>query len=1289
MWELDCSNTCARMGSANYTVEDRCGECGGSNECVDCRDIAFGTNYIDVCGNCLMENGLLPGNESANCFAIAGAEPSVIPNAVGTVMSLYGAGFTYETVFQINGQTLTPNSLQDDIVTFVLSETLPSSGLDIGTAQIDAFKATQSNGTIVKYYDPAASSLSFIDPTRVFTAATTTFNITGTNILPNLESPICVFTSNTTGLSLSAPLTVSPSRSFALCTQSFPVSGDIDVSVLYSTPKYPTEKYSVGELVRPEYFVAEAYDLDVRVRAEAPVPESAVFDATGAAIYFDFDRAFAVLADKEEYRNTDITTELNIESGVNCSYIFENSDLPGRQLWRTGSESDCTATQVSPTRLVLKFLGDFTLDSSTSPIIPNNNITILPDAIVASNVTYSMASTGSLLVNEPNPKPMPVVVISAAQLIGSCVNYEMDLSSSYGSAGRNWKSVEVNYTSLSSSPAFTYNRLLMNANLSAQALDVASGIASKVVLDRDIVDADTYTFSVTFVNFLGGSTTQFVKLEKIEADDIPYIVLTSDNGVTSLDVSEVQILRAASVPIPGCGVNGANVEFEWFFKRGTVNNITLPNVETKSSLVLDSYAMLPDAGYTFEVLANFNYSSNRYPFSIDIGSAKDVIFSSAGVSKSVGTANELILSAEIENKAYETLDYDIFQCNWLCFDEADRPCVSSVDNLGVTIGDCRNNNLTSVFAPGLYRLSVIVTNTVTGSTDAGDVAYLTILGGKVPAVTIKPSELSPGSFSTTFNLLSEVDASTVDGELTYQWSMPDTCFGESYTTIPLTQDVTIATNPEQANLKFLPGKLSPGITYCIRLIVTDSLNSVNKGETTMIVKIRDAPFAGRCTVSANSGRAFNTDFEFSCNGWVTDPLSLPMNFIFFIRKVGQQGWSQLAPRGSSSVFSTKMAAGTYEIRPQVIDTASSISEEIIIPLELTNSVEKRDGVSLWKRSDAAGCTDATTFIQEQVQEFEQSKNVVNFNSKISVALNALPLTSDSTAIDTSLSECKALQVAILDALDALLKSQQYYLESQRAAGFIGGIMQGVNLGNEDTTAEVATKIFLLLKEITKDITANSPRTCYPYDTAEQFFSTLGNLFASSENRAELVSEVADGWKDTVDEVTACQALNQICGQSQATFTGTSLVHGYGVQDSGDAQTFCTKFEVRDFGSAAGLQGCMRYECISYTELATISTSEILDDLNLAMSEIAEFNFLNSALDKVSLVNGNVKMSIDLEQHVIDDQQLSGYNAANPVDGQSILRPARLVLHANGSVGYDTSGIQVVSGETNENTVTFE
>lgn len=249
--------------------------------------------------------------------------------------------------------------------------------------------------------------------------------------------------------------------------------------------------------------------------------------------------------------------------------------------------------------------------------------------------------------------------------------------------------------------------------------------------------------------------------------------------------------------------------------------------------------------------------------------------------------------------------------------------------------------------------------------------------------------------------------------------------------------------------------------------------------------------------------------------------------------------------------------------------------------------------------------------------------------------------------------------------------------------------QLIAIGNEDTTAEVATKIFLLLKEITKDITANSPRTCYPYDTAEQFFSTLGNLFASSENRAELVSEVADGWKDTVDEVTACQALNQICGQSQATFTGTSLVHGYGVQDSGDAQTFCTKFEVRDFGSAAGLQGCMRYECISYTELATISTSEILDDLNLAMSEIAEFNFLNSALDKVSLVNGNVKMSIDLEQHVIDDQQLSGYNAANPVDGQSILRPARLVLHANGSVGYDTSGIQVVSGETNENTVTFE
>jgi hypothetical protein len=343
------------------------------------------------------------------------------------------------------------------------------------------------------------------------------YTFAGTNLLPGLESPICVFTSSQTNGSTVAILTVAEDRETATCQSSFSSSRDVIVNIMYSTPKYPTNDYpSVEDYDRPEYFVGKLNgELRVIVHARAPVPTSAIFDPTGAAIYFDFSSPISVIADKPAFINSGIISIISFTSPVPCSTIFVNPFNEDEQLWRGGSESDCTVTKLSPGRLKLNFDGDFTLDPSASPIIPDKIITLIPNAIVAFGALYSTSSTGSITVSEPSVKPPSFVVVTAPSLIGECIDFEMDLSSSYGSAGRKWKSVEIEFTSngtVSGVAAVLAKNEMVMGNLTEQSGSVVAGTSTSVILGREILVEDDYVFTVKFTNFLGGSGKSLVFL---------------------------------------------------------------------------------------------------------------------------------------------------------------------------------------------------------------------------------------------------------------------------------------------------------------------------------------------------------------------------------------------------------------------------------------------------------------------------------------------------------------------------------------------------------------------------------------------------------------------------------------------------------------------------------------------------------------------------------------------------------------------------------------------------------
>ncbi|KAL3896137.1 MAG: hypothetical protein SGCHY_004272 [Lobulomycetales sp.] len=1300
IWVIDCSGNCAKEGSLSYTRNDLCGVCGGSNDCVDCAGVVNGNSIIDVCGNCKLPE------LDAQCFVIAGAEPSVIKNMRGSVLSLFGAGFTAETVVQMNGRTLSPSEIVVngwDILTITLADQIVPTA-DTGTIEIVAINGAEVSNATAVYYDPATSIISSIAPTKVFTNESNSITIQGTNLLSTVISAACVFTIESSGLHFVEHLDISASRNNGTCQVTFSASGDVSLNVLYSLPKYPTARYSsILDVYRPEFFVQIAYgNLRIKVLEQAPVAQSASFDATGAGILVDFDKPFALLLDRELFLDSGSLGANDFSMEVTCSTMFENTD---EQLWRGESETDCKLSKQSPTRVKLTFSGVFTLDANASPIIPGKPLTFLPNTVVAAgaSIIYSGASMGSLIVAEPNPKPQTFVVATAPSLIGSCSDYEINLASSYGSAGRSWKSVEVilkasNIDSGSVGP--------INDTLIAQSSQIASGESSLITVLKALLPEGDYVFAITFANFLGGLSTRVLRLRKLDRNDIPFVVVTGDNGMTELDVSTAQVLRASNIPDTECGQAQASVEYVWSFESSTTGEIVTfedSEILQRASLVIEPYTLSPNSGYEFKVVARFNTSVNEYSFYATIATSTDVIFSSAGPSSTVGTENPIILSAVIQNSAYNPLDYSIFSCTWTCFQmPTEAGCLSASSGLPISIPNCFDNNLTGQLSVGTYKFSISVVNTETRASDIGDLAYLAVEDGILPLVSVSSSELSPGAYSTKFSLQAIVQEQTVSdlSNVEYFWTSSESCFGQSYLSLALQKDVTTLTDSTSANLKFIPGALSPGATYCFQVTVTDQTKPNQPGISQAIVKVRDMPFGGKCSADVTQGIAFNTRFTFKCDGWVTDTSSYPLNYIFLIRESETEDWSLLRPRSLSSILSTNLPSGTYQILPQVTDAFDSVSanEEIIeivvlpAPLERRSLLEGLFDRIIVKRSVSSECAAGAEFVRNSYESFSMSKNVEPLIVDLAAAVKGIPL-ENGTRIDIADPQCQILQDSILKCLEDLVFGGEWYIDQVKTAPFAASLFDGVNKGNHQTQNTKALSLFRLLKSITKQLSSNSPQTCYNEPAALGFLSSFSTVLLSASNLGSNEQEIIDEWNDALASVSDCMIRKQICGQSAFSYSKDSLSLSFGLQDYFSSSSYCGSFTVHRFGTTLSLSDlrCLRFQCLSHPSSGLLPVQSYLsrDSVNYDLSTISKLEFVAPNGSVVQLEEFRMSGEIPIEDSFQADYGLENYNPRD-TENAYVIVPAMIQYpdSTNASQSsYSTSSISIID-DTSDNKVRF-
>ena len=225
-------------------------------------------------------------------------------------------------------------------------------------------------------------------------------------------------------------------------------------------------------------------------RIPAPAMTSGTFSNSGGYVLIEFDS------------RTD-GGGLLASTSWRCSalFVFAGADVTA-----------CTWTDPKTVRAI--FIAS---DSSSRTLLePGDTIGLLDGLLrpycVSGNATYCAIDTAADAMNVtaqlPSSPVLPTVVLTLPSTSSFCSNMTIDASSSRGSGGRPWRSIEWSVVSMYPQSQKTERRLqrLLNSSYSS-----TEAIALPIVVPASYLDMATYRFTLTLTNFLGETEYTFYK----------------------------------------------------------------------------------------------------------------------------------------------------------------------------------------------------------------------------------------------------------------------------------------------------------------------------------------------------------------------------------------------------------------------------------------------------------------------------------------------------------------------------------------------------------------------------------------------------------------------------------------------------------------------------------------------------------------------------------------------------------------------------------------------------------
>jgi hypothetical protein len=516
---------------------------------------------------------------------------------------------------------------------------------------------------------------------------------------------------------------------------------------------------------------------------------------------------------------------------------------------------------------------------STSTVLVGDTFNMTAGLLTAScpaTLTCAFAPKSSTKILGTTNPVQPKITLKIPSSISTCSSFTIDLSTSSGSGGRQWKSVSVSAASLSR----------LNSNVTKiNSLLKSVSISPPTTIPKGVLAAGSYSFTAVLCNFLDQCDFSIATVAIVDAQS-PTLVLFGDQYKTTTRPVDFQLTSDAYVQscLSSTLIRNTILRSWSVYKNNVLDSTVVSTKGTASTFALNAFTFQTNTLYEIRLSVSLTSST----VSPQVASAFVTVIPSSVVAVIDGTSTTSVrlLTSKAFSAAgsYDEDIYNTFGSNagltfsWACYQS--EPLSASC---GLDFATLSGVSVTAVANERASLTTSVVTLTAT-STDlryrTATVTVVTIAAGS-PLVTLSytgaSKVLSTNSLTLTGTVSHFVTSSAV-------WTVSDSSLDLTKASIVSPTTTLAGSSTNGVTLSLSPDVLTAGSTLTFTLTCTSI--DLTTSSSSVVIEVNTPPQPGSFAALPTSGYAMSDLFVLSASNWISSELPLLFEFGFIFLSGG-------------------------------------------------------------------------------------------------------------------------------------------------------------------------------------------------------------------------------------------------------------------------------------------------------------------------------------------------------------------------------------------------------------------
>ena len=1003
----------------------------------------------------------------------------------------------------------------------------------------------------------------------------------------------------------------------------------------------------------------------INVYMAAPSISSCSFDNSGSNIVITFNTGIQL------YNIAGDGSPLLTTSSYNCNTAMITDGTGGTAtLNRPGYYSDCQLLQTNANTVTLTLSS--LLTGSNIPIV-TSLIVFLPGGVTANYPLNADAFSGTFSISAPATALTPIVTIFTKKTVGPCDNVVFDLSQVSNAGGRP-------FLTISSTTAMNG---VANAGLTTIVNNALQNFLTgslAISIDQSNFTPATYTFTITVQNFLGHSGSGTVTVTKSNSNDVWGLQLSGPSKLISAGYQN-QLIANVTTPQQCSGQAAAqfnlNTRYSWCMTSAPVGfnlSVISGTSANQLTLVIPPYTLTPLATFTFQFTINYS-GTVKATDTILVSTNTDTMWINGGSSLYVSQTSPIVITMLYGSDSYMSVASAIFVFQWSCLTSTGKVCfdLKTSKPLNLYQMTTATVNLTGSLAPGIYQFTASVYNSATGSkATTGTPKTVYVLSTRIPSAALVLTTTNPSANTINFAISISVDPTTISSAntlLSYEFSSSSDCGDNNvYSVVDVTNTSIVSTSYTSSTLKFLPGVLNPGSSYCIKATVFDPLTPTLIGQAETTFSVRAGPRSGSCSLTTPStGTAAFSEFGISCVNWVTDVDAYPL-FFSLERQNSDGSWSLVSPLSIKSVLKFTLTDGSYNVRIGISDTTSAKSYAPPIQLRVLPNTP-------------TGLAEAEAYLQQIETQYSIDNDGITAIKKLAFLGPLL------TSLEVSGSE--SVRANIFQFTGMVLNQGSIYVDPSSWGRYIPDLLHtfgGAAPIDFNSTAQdlIIDTVITVISQAKANAAASG--ACIDSDSAVKLYQVLSNgVIGGSLITKTPASSINSKLNTAIQLLENCIHNSMACGEQAVNAVAQDMSRVIGTTASGvkPPTSFCG-FNIPNIAASTNstsssinkYSSCFRYACGTQSLPTTVNLTAPGSNISFVSGQMVGMVFYDQSTGKELAVNTTTQNSITFTMNidVLTQQYLFNNPSLNP--GCTYIDPDSGLLNTTGctAIAYTSTTI---------------